>query len=118
MDEKTMNKLQRYDESITLCCKKCGAVFPATEKHRCFGPDEKSEEIFELKHFNEKLEIALVDKNTDVCALEAENERLREVLKNLLQDTQHSNHHCKDTIENCPVLAAKAILNREQEKQP
>lgn len=39
----------------------------------------------------------------------AENERLREALKNLLQDTQHAEHEdCEDGP--CPVREARAAL--------
>lgn len=35
---------------------------------------------------------------------------LETALRNLLEDTQHRNHQCDDTEENCPVLRARALL--------
>jgi len=57
----------------------------------------------------------LVCKDADVCALEAENERLREALMRLFQ--------ANSTASSAATLIAalehaKAILHREQEKQP
>lgn len=40
--------------------------------------------------------------------LSAENERLREALRELLEDSQHVDHNCGD--EDCPVLNARAAL--------
>jgi hypothetical protein len=37
-------------------------------------------------------------------------EGLAEALRDLLEDTQHRDHACGDTLENCPVLRARAIL--------
>ena len=41
-------------------------------------------------------------------ALLAERDRLRDALRNLLQDTQHDHHNCGDA--DCPVLLARAAL--------
>lgn len=35
---------------------------------------------------------------------------LLEALQDLLDDTQHATHNCGDTVENCPVLAARAAI--------
>ncbi len=45
-------------------------------------------------------------------ALTAENERLRDALKDLLEDTQHVDHNCGD--EDCPVANARAALGEKQ----
>jgi hypothetical protein len=36
--------------------------------------------------------------------------RLYQALRDLAQDSQHVDHHCGDTPENCPVLAARQLL--------
>lgn len=36
---------------------------------------------------------------------------LEKALKNLLEDTQHSEHYCGD--EDCPVAVAKRVLNEK-----
>ena len=53
---------------------------------------------------------------SDVSALEAENERLREVLLSLLADDSTCFGGAVEWYKRTD--AAKAILNREQEKQP
>ncbi len=37
-------------------------------------------------------------------------EELEAVLRDLLEDTQHSGHECGDVPENCPVLRARYAL--------
>jgi hypothetical protein len=37
-------------------------------------------------------------------------DELETALRGLLEDTQHRNHSCGDTPEDCPVLAARALL--------
>ena len=37
-------------------------------------------------------------------------EELATALRDLLEDTQHRDHNCGDTPENCPVLKARALL--------
>ena len=57
----------------------------------------------------------LVCKDADVSALEAENERLREALMRLFK----ANSTASSAVTLIAALEhAKAILNREQEKQP
>jgi hypothetical protein len=51
------------------------------------------------------------------AALEAcHAEELAGALRNLLEDTQHHNHACGDTPENCPVLRAREILAKLDDK--
>ena len=38
--------------------------------------------------------------------------KLLEVLRNLVDDSQHKDHDCRDTPEHCPVLAARAIVKK------
>jgi thiamine pyrophosphate-dependent acetolactate synthase large subunit-like protein len=59
----------------------------------------------------ERVEFTVTDESRARAALDAcHAEELAEALRNLLEDTQHRNHGCGDTPENCPVLAARALL--------
>jgi len=54
------------------------------------------------------------DRNArEIVRLEVENERLREALKDLLEDTQHKDHDCGDE-KWCPVIKARAALEGKQ----
>lgn len=57
----------------------------------------------------------IVQCREDRAALLAENEALRDALEFLLLDTQHDEHDCGDTVENCPVLKARAALTVSEE---
>lgn len=60
--------------------------------------------------FNPATAIALLD---ELAALRKENEALRDALKGLLADTQHSEHHCGDS--ECPVDAARTAIGDSHE---
>jgi hypothetical protein len=49
-----------------------------------------------------------------ITALETENQRLREALQDLLEDTQHKDHDCGDE-EWCPVIKARAALGKAEQ---
>jgi hypothetical protein len=51
---------------------------------------------------------------TAIAACHAEE--LETALRQLLDDTQHRNHDCGDTPEDCPVLAARALLAKIEER--
>lgn len=75
-------------------------------------------EILVEKHW--MMDSDAIDKQREEAAdrietLTAEVERLREALKDLLEDTQHANHDCGDE-EWCPVIAARAALAGRDEK--
>ena len=63
------------------------------------------DEAFCAKHRNTRADTDRIE------ALNAEVARLREALKDLLEDTQHSKHHCGD--EDCPVDRARDALGDE-----
>lgn len=52
-------------------------------------------------------------RETEAYQLSAQVIRLRAALRDLLDDTQHSEHHCGDDLH-CPVIRARAALKGDK----
>ena len=54
----------------------------------------------------------LYELKVKLAAKEAEIEWVVNALRNLVNDSQHKDHDCGDTLEHCPVLAAREVVSK------